>query len=63
MFSIQSPFSSFNVVTTVEVGWGGVYRRRISIYDTRKNPEEGGLKSNREEEEVNEGDDDMGRYG
>ena len=42
---------------------GGVYRRRISIYDTRKKPEEGEVKANLEEEEVNEGDDDMRRYG
>ena len=49
--------------TTGEVGVGGLYRRRISIYDMRKNPEEGGLQAYLEEEEVNEGDDNMVRYG
>ena len=42
---------------------GGLYRRRISIYDMRKKPQEKGVEANSEEEEVKEGDDDMGRYG
>ena len=42
IFSVQSPCSSFDIVTTVEVGLVGVYIRRISIYDIIKRPGKGG---------------------